>query len=196
MLVLARMVDPEARRLRKVDEDEIDGVERKHGAVISRALFALEGHDTYPDATFTLRLSYGQVKGYRDGEKEVAWATTMGGLYQHATGKPPLELPRSFLAAQAKVDPKVPLNFISTNDSTGGNSGSPVVNANGALVGLIFDSNLPGLPNVFVYSSEKGRAVSMHSAAIVEALRKVYGAGALADELLGVAPAAVQPAPH
>ncbi len=184
MLALARLVDPPARAVRKRYEDEVESVERRNGSLIAGALFDLYGANRYPDATFTLRLSFGAAKGYlaKDGAP-VPWATDFGGLYAHATGAPPLALPKSFLDARGKVNPQVPLNFVSTNDIIGGNSGSPVVDRDGALVGLIFDGNLESLPNTFVYSEESARAVSVHAAGILEALDKVYGARALLDEL-------------
>lgn len=184
MLALARLVDPPARALRRRYEDEVESVERRNGALIAGALFELYGRSRYPDATFTLRLSFGVAKGYlaKDGAP-VPWATDFGGLYAHATGAPPLALPKSFLDARAKVAPKVPLNFVSTNDITGGNSGSPVVDRAGYLVGLIFDGNLESLPSTFVYSEEAARAVSVHASGILDALQKVYGAQALLDEL-------------
>ncbi len=194
MLELARLVDPEARAVRKRYEEEVDGVEKKDGAAISRAIFALEGRESYPDATFTLRLSFGVAKGYREGGKEIPWATTFAGLYQHATGKPPLKLPESFVSAKDKVDGALSFNFVSTDDIIGGNSGSPAVNKAGELVGLIFDGNLQSLPNAYVYSEERARAVSVSSCAILEALRKVYGAAFLAEEISPKTPPAATPA--
>lgn len=184
MLALARLVDPPARAVRKRFEDEVESVERRNGALIAGALFELYGRNRYPDATFTLRLSFGAAKGYVGKDAApVPWATDFGGLYAHATGSPPLALPKSFLDARGKVNPKIPLNFVSTNDIIGGNSGSPVVDREGSLVGLIFDGNLESLPNTFVFTEETARAVSVHAAGILEALDKIYGAAALLDEL-------------
>jgi hypothetical protein len=183
MLKLARLVDPEARRLRKRYEDEVESVERKNGALIATALFELLGRRRAPDATFTLRLSYGTAKGYAQDGKRVPWATDFGGLYAHANGVPPLALPPRFLEAREQVDPEVPLDFVSTLDIVGGHSGSPVVNRAGALVGLAFDGNMEALSATFLYSEERARAVSVHAAAILEVLDKVYGATALLEEL-------------
>jgi hypothetical protein len=143
----------------------------------------VEGTEAAPDATFTLRLSVGAVKGYELAGKRVPWSTDFAGMYAHATGVDPLKLPQRWLDARAKLQPLTPLNFVSTNDIVGGNSGSPVVGAGGDLVGLIFDGNLPSLPNQFVYEHETARAVSVDTGSILEALRLVYGADALVGEL-------------
>ncbi len=186
LLELARAVDPEARALRKRYEDEVEGVEKKNQTLLVKAIFESEGTNRYPDATFTLRLSYGKVSGYTvEGKKIPAW-TTLAGLYQKSVDKKnaaPWQLPKRWADRKAKLKLATPMNFVSTNDIIGGNSGSPVVNAGGELVGLIFDGNIQSLPGNFVYDERLNRAVSVHSSALVEALRGVYDAGPLADEL-------------
>jgi hypothetical protein len=186
MLELARAVDGEARALRKRYEDEVEGVEKKNQALLVKTLFETEGTNRYPDATFTLRLSFGKVAGYTAfGKKIPAW-TTIGGLYARSAEKKnaaPWELPKKWVERKAKLKVATPMNFVSTNDIIGGNSGSPVVNAAGEVVGLIFDGNIQSLPGNFVYDERLNRAVSVHSSALTEALRSVYDAGALADEI-------------
>jgi len=188
LIVLARTVDPTARKARKTYEDKVEEPLRQAYAKIAKAKFAIEGTSTYPDATFTLRLAFGQVKGYEDqGRKLPPW-TTIGGAYPHAKehgSVPPFQLPKSWLDDKSKLNLETPFNFVSTADIIGGNSGSPVVNQKGEVVGLIFDGNIQSLVLDFVYTDHIARAISVHSAAIEEALRKVYDAGELADELTG-----------
>jgi hypothetical protein len=184
-VVTMRAIDAEARAARKRYEDEVEAPMRLLGEKVAQAVFAIKGASVPPDATFTLRLSIGTLKGYTEKGKAVAWDTTMGGLYAHATGKDPLKLPQRWLDAKSALKPDVPLNFVSTNDIIGGNSGSPLVNAAGELVGLIFDGNLSSLPNRFVYGETTQRAVSVDSAGMIEAMKKVYGAEGLVREMLG-----------
>ena len=179
MMVLVRTIDAEARAVRKRQEDEVEGPMRAAGEKIAQATFAVRGSSVPPDATFTLRLSVGVVKGYGG----VPWSTDFDGMYKHATGKDPFALPQRWLDKKGALAGKTPLNFVSTNDIIGGNSGSPVVNAAGEIVGLIFDGNLPSLPNRFVYGETTQRAVSVDTAGMSEALRKVYGADAIVAEL-------------
>jgi hypothetical protein len=144
------------------------------------------GSTTYPDATFTLRLAYGPVKGYTDEGRKIEPWTTIGGAYTHAEAhgsKEPFTLPESWLKNRSKLTASTPFNFVSTCDIIGGNSGSPVVNKAGEVVGIIFDGNIQSLVLDFAYSDTQARALSVHSSAIQEALRKVYEAKALADEL-------------
>ena len=183
MIRLARLLDPEARRLRKRFEDQVEGVERVEGAKIARVRFRLDGTSGYPDATFTLRLAWGPVVGFRDQGQEIAPFTTFAGLYQRATGKHPYRVPQRWVDKRAATRPDVKLNFVSTADIHGGNSGSPVVDRAGRFVGIIFDSNIHGLPNRFVYTDERARAVAVHAEAILHALRKVYGAQPLVEEI-------------
>jgi hypothetical protein len=187
MIVLARKLDPIRRELIKWQEDNVDSVEQRAGEQLGKARFAAFGKSTYPDATFTLRLSYGQVKGYPMNGTIAPPMTTMYGLYDRAASfgnKGPFELPQRYVDGRTKLDLSTPLNFVTSNDIIGGNSGSPVVNKNGEIVGLIFDGNIESLVGDFVYEGETNRAVAVHTAAITEALRKIYGAEALANELL------------
>ena len=186
MIVLARQTDPELREIRKWREENVESVDKTNGALITRALFAVKGKDRYPDATFTLRLAYGPLKGYAENGKKIPFQTTWAGMYTHSEehgGKPPYDLPRSYLDARARVDPKTPVNFATTADTTGGNSGSPIINREGELVGLAFDGNIQSLGNDVVYTDVEARSIAVHTAALMESLRKVYNAGAVADEL-------------
>lgn len=188
MIELARLVDAEARKVRKTLESDVDEVSRQAYAEIAKVKFALEGAGTYPDATFTLRLAFGQVKGYEEDGKHVPFETTFAGLYKRSAehhNREPFNLPPRWVEKKDRLNLKTPLNFICTADIIGGNSGSPVINRRAEIVGLIFDGNIQSLALDFAYSDEVARAVSVHSAGIVEALRKVYDAGALADELTG-----------
>jgi hypothetical protein len=187
---LARVVEPRARELRIKYDNEVLAVERDAYAKIAQAIFATEGESAYPDATFTLRLSYGSVKSYEENGRRVEPFTQIRGLYaradQHAH-KPPYELPDRWTKAKTTVNQITPYNFVTTNDIVGGNSGSPVINARGELVGLIFDGNIQSLPAYFVYDGRDNRAVAVDVRGMMEALRKVYGADALAAELIGKA---------
>ena len=187
MLDLARAIDPEARALRKQYE-ELDERKKQAYGKIADARFKLEGTSNYPDATFTLRLSYGPNEGYEEFGKHVPAYTDLAGLYgrsaEHAN-QPPFDLPPRWVAAKGKLDLKTPFNFVSTADIIGGNSGSPVVNKAGEFVGIIFDGNLQSLPLDYAYSDKQARAVSVDSRAIIEAIQKVYEAGPLAAELTG-----------
>ena len=161
-------------------------IEQEAYIKIARAMFTLKGTDIYPDATFTLRLTFGIVKGYKENGTDISYQTTFGGAFGHAAkhgNKKPWELPRSWLKKVTKINLNAPLNFVSTVDITGGNSGSPVVNRNNEIVGLIFDSNIHGLANDLLYTEEQARAVSVSSQAIIEALRKIYNAKFLAEEI-------------
>lgn len=187
LIVLAREMDGEARAVRKRYETEVVANERANYAKVSRALFDLEGTKLYPDATFTLRLSYGAVKGYKGSNgKAVPAFTTFAGLYEHAAAhgnRPPYKLPKLWVDKRAALDLKTPFNFVSTNDIIGGNSGSPTINKNGEIVGLIFDGNIESLMGNFIYDETVNRAISVDSRGMIEALRKVYGANELVEEL-------------
>ena len=185
MIELARLVDSEARAVRKVVETQGEAKKQAH-AKIAAARFALEGTSRYPDATFTLRLAFGTVLGYEERGKHVPPKTTFAGLYERAAEqeyRPPFDLPKTWLDRKSRVDPKTPLNFVSTADIIGGNSGSPVINRQGELVGIIFDGNLQSLVLDFSYTDEQARAVSVDSRGIIEALQNVYQAKVLAKEL-------------
>jgi hypothetical protein len=186
MILLAKSIDARSRELRTTLEQQVEEPQRQAYAKVAAARFATLGSSTYPDATFTLRLAFGPVKGYEDeGRKVDAW-TTMGGTFKHAEAhgsKEPFALPESWLKNKNKLSANTPFNFVSTADIIGGNSGSPVVNKAGEVVGLIFDGNIQSLVLDYAYSDTQARAVSVHSSAIREALQKVYGAESLAAEL-------------
>jgi hypothetical protein len=188
LIVVMRAIDPDARAARKQFEDKVDAVVRRDGTIVAKARFAQSGFAQPPDATFTLRLSYGAVKGYQENGKPIPFATNMGGAYEHAAehnSQPPYNLPESWMKSKPNLDLKTPLNFVATPDIIGGNSGSPTVNKKGEVVGIIFDGNIESLPWNFAFSDVQGRSVSVDSRGIQEALRKIYGATALADELMG-----------
>jgi Peptidase S46 len=191
MIQLARAIDPAARAVRQRYEDTILGLERPAYAQIAQAMFALRGTAVYPDATGSLRLTYGTVQGYTEEDgMAIAPFTRLGGLYARAKirrDRSPYVLPARWLARKSSLDPKLPLNFVSTLDIVGGNSGSPVVNRAGELVGLVFDGNIQSLPAYFVYDAERNRTISVDARAILAALRTVYDAGVLADEIAGAA---------
>ncbi len=186
MIVLARTVDPKARELRMRYENEVTGVERASYSKIARARFETEGTKLYPDATFTLRLSYGAVKGYIENGKKVAPFTTLGGLYDRSTqfkSEFPYNLPSRWVEKKSAVNLSTQFNFVSTNDIIGGNSGSPTINKKGELVGLIFDGNIQSLVGDFIYDESVNRAISVDVRAMSEVLRKVFDANEIADEL-------------
>jgi hypothetical protein len=185
LIVAMRALEPAALGVRKERDDGVEGPMRALGRQVAQAKFAVVGTSAAPDATFTLRLSVGVVKGYERGGKHVPWATDFKGLFAHATGHEPTKLPPRWAdpAMARRLTPTTPFNFVSTNDIIGGNSGSPVVGVAGDLVGLVFDGNLPSLPDRFVYQDSTARAVSVDTAGMLEALRVVYGADALVAEL-------------
>ena len=190
MIKLALAIDADARKVRKRLEDEVEAVDTVHYAAIAKARFAELGESTYPDATFTLRLAYGTVKPIDMGTKVIPSYTTMGGAFDHAKAhgdKPPYQLPPTWFEArkERRLRLDTPLNFITTADIIGGNSGSPVVNRQNEVVGLIFDGNIDSLVLDFAYDDRLARAVSVDSRAIVEALRSIYRADGLAKELTG-----------
>jgi hypothetical protein len=196
LIVAMRSIERDALALRKEFDDKIDSVVRLNGTLIAKARFAQSGFSQPPDATFTLRLSYGAVKGYKENGKNIPYFTIMGGAYEHAAehnNEPPYKLPGSWMNTKSKLDLKTPLNFVSTADIIGGNSGSPTVNKQGEVVGIIFDGNIESLSANFAYSEVQSRAVSVDSRGIQEALRKIYGATALADELSGTKTDAAKP---
>ena len=176
------------RAQRKWYEDEIESVTVAEGNRIAKSRFAVYGKSTYPDATFTLRMSYGKVAGYELGTTLVAPFTTFYGLYDRAAGhseKPPFDLAPRVKAAQSKLDLSAKVNFVTTNDIIGGNSGSPIVNSKGEYVGLVFDGNIQSLVGRYAYDDARNRTVAVHSSGIIEAMRSVYGMGKLADEVAG-----------
>jgi len=183
MIGLAKAVDAEARALRKVYENEVQLPEQRAQQAIAEARFTVYGTTLYPDATFTLRLSYGAVEGWIETGQKVDPFTRLARLYQRATGAPPFALPQRWLKAKDRLDMNTPVNFATTNDIVGGNSGSPVVNAKGEVVGLIFDGNIHSISGSYWFDEEKNRAVAVHPAYIRTALADVYGAADLAGEL-------------
>ena len=186
MIVVARLIDPKGRELRKRYESEVTGVERSNYAKIARALFDIQGNKIYPDATFTLRLSYGAVEGYMENGKKVAPFTTLGGLFARSDKfkhEFPYNLPQRWIDKKSAIKLDTPFNFVSTNDIIGGNSGSPTINQNGELVGLIFDGNIQSLVGDYVYDGSVNRAISVDSRGMLEVLKKVFGANEIAAEL-------------
>ena len=186
MIRLASLVDPESRALRKGYEENVQEVERQAYAAISDAMFALRGTSSYPDATFTLRLSFGTISGYLEGGTQTPAWTTLGGAFEHEANhgkEKPWRLPSLWHERKDKLDLSIPFNFVSTADIIGGNSGSPVVNRKGELVGLIFDGNIHSLTGDYLYTDELARATSVHSSAIRESLRTVYQADRIVKEL-------------
>jgi hypothetical protein len=186
MILLAKMVDADARKVRKTLESQYaEPVEQAYDK-IAQAKFAVEGANTYPDATFTLRLSFGPVKGYVEEGNKIPFETTFEGLYKKADlekNRYPFDLPKRWIDRKDKLKLNTPFNFVAAVDIIGGNSGSPVVNAKGEVVGLIFDGNIQSLVWDFIYTEEQGRSVAVHTQGITEAIRAVYDAGPLADEL-------------
>jgi hypothetical protein len=185
MIELARIIDAPARAARKVVEAQEETKQQAYGE-IAKARFAIEGTSNYPDATFTLRLSYGTVLGYEQDGKQIPAFTNFAGLYQRSAehdNQPPFDLPQRWIDKKSALDPATKYNFVSDADIIGGNSGSPVVNKANEFVGIIFDGNIQSLVLDCIFADKQARAVSVDSAAITEALRKVYDANALADEL-------------
>ena len=188
MIAAARRTDPLAREMRRYQHDELESALTTAGEKLGKARFLVYGKNTYPDATFTLRLSYGTVDGYPYNGTIAPPFTTYYGLYDRAasfSNKPPFDLTAKQVAGREKLDLTTPLDFVATGDIIGGNSGSPVVNRDAELVGLVFDGNIESLAGDFVYEGTKNRTVAVHSAGMIEGLRKLYGADALADELEG-----------
>ena len=184
MMVFYRLTDERAREIRERYENEVEAVEQANGTRIAQARFAVMGANVYPDATFTLRLAFGIVKAYlSDERKRVAPFTTIGGLFEKYTGEDPYELPQRITAAKGRLDADTPYNLVSTNDITGGNSGSPLLDREGRVVGLIFDGNIQSLSNDFHYSETQARAVSVDVRGMLEMLRDAYRARTLVSEL-------------
>ena len=182
-IVLARTLDPQARALRDRYDAEVEAPMDLAYERIARASFDLYGTDTYPDATFTLRVTYGAVNGWTEKGAQVDPYTVLSRLYERTTGRDPFRLPDSWLAAKSKLDPTTRFNFVATTDITGGNSGSPVVDAKGRLVGLAFDGNIHSIAGSYWFDEQKNRTVSVHPAIMLEALQKVYSADRLIKEL-------------
>ncbi len=183
MIAIARLLDPDFRAVRKDYEDNFAAPLHKAHSAISRARFKTFGTSIYPDATFTMRISYGTVKGYWQDDKFIEPITRIKGLFERASGAPPYKLPESWIAAQPSLNMAQPMNFVTTNDIIGGNSGSPVINKAGEIVGLIFDGNIQSLGGDFGFDPAVNRAVAVNVGALREALTKVYHADRIAAEL-------------
>jgi hypothetical protein len=183
MIQLAFEADPEARAIRKRYEDQVESPVDAAAARIAAARFAAYGTSVYPDATFTLRINYGSVQGWMEGGTAVPPFTYLARAYERATGAEPFKLPERWLQAKDRLDPKTRFNLSTNSDIVGGNSGSPLINASGELVGLIFDGNIHSISGTYWFDTAKNRAVAVHPAIIKAALTEVYGANDVAREL-------------
>jgi hypothetical protein len=185
MIKLMLRIDPAARRVRRDYEDKVEGPAARAAEAIAKARFAVLGESVYPDGTFTLRVSYGRIDGWSWLGRTVAPFTRFAGLYARATGQAPFDLDPRWIAARPRLNPDTVFNLATTNDIIGGNSGSPLLNAKGEVIGTAFDGNILSLGGDYGYDGRVNRAVAVSTAAITEALLKVYGAEALARELTG-----------
>jgi hypothetical protein len=183
MIEIAKLVDERARAIRKKYEDEIEAVTRVASEKVAKARFAALGTSVYPDATFTLRLSYGSVQGWTENGTKVPPFTTLARFFERATGEPPFAVPPSWAKAKDKLDLSTRFNLSTNNDIIGGNSGSPLINAKGNIVGLVFDGNIHSISGAYWFDEKQNRTVAVHPAIIHEALEKVYNAKALLSEL-------------
>jgi hypothetical protein len=182
-IALARSVDPAARSIRKQYENEVESVVRKNSELIAAARFEKYGTTEYPDATFTQRFSFGEVKGWEAKGKWVDPCADIAGAFARATGSEPFALPQSWLDSKERLDPKQCFNFVTSNDVIGGNSGSPVINRKAEVVGLVFDGNIESLGGDYWFDERANRAIAVHSGAIIQALTKVYKADRLVREI-------------
>jgi hypothetical protein len=183
MIELARLVDPVARGVRKRYEDHVEAPVDAASEQIARARFRVYGTSVPPDATFTLRLNVGTVQGWKEGDHDVEPFTHLSRLYARATGQEPFKVPDSWLNAKGRLDMETKFNLSTNNDIVGGNSGSPLLDASGRLVGLIFDGNIHSISGSYWFDPELNRAVAVHPAIMLEGLRKVYKANELLAEL-------------
>jgi hypothetical protein len=183
MIQVARMVDERARAVRKQYEDEVEAVEKTAAEHIAKARFAAFGTSVYPDATFTLRLSFGAVKGWMENGKPVEPYTPLSRLFERATGEDPFAVPASWLKAKNQLDLATRFDLTTTNDIVGGNSGSPLINTRGHIVGLVFDGNIHSISGSYWFDAERNRTIAVDTSIIKEALSKVYGAKALVAEM-------------
>ncbi|MFL6724548.1 MAG: S46 family peptidase [Sphingomicrobium sp.] len=185
MIVYARSIDANDRALQKRFDEQVDAPLTAAQAKLADARFAAYGDTIYPDATFTLRISYGRVAGWMERGKMVPTRTTMGGTFDRATGAPPFDLPPAFAANRARIDSKTTYDFVTTTDIIGGNSGSPVVDRQGRVIGAAFDGNINSLGGNYGYDGSINRTVVVSTAAVQEALEKIYPAPQLLAELQG-----------
>jgi Peptidase S46 len=183
MIQAARAIDAEARRLRKIFETEVDGPVQRAQQLISEARFKAFGTNLYPDATFTLRVTYGAVEGWNERGTPVDPFTRLARMYERTTGQAPFALPKRWLDAKSRIDLNARGNFTATTDIVGGNSGSPIVNAAGEIIGLVFDGNIHSISGSYWFDPEKNRTVAVHPDYIRTALSQIYPAKALAAEL-------------
>lgn len=180
---LARAIDAPARAIRRQYENDVEALEKKAAETISKVRFAKSGTNSYPDATFTLRLSYGEVAGWEDKGRQITPFTDFAGLYARATGFDPFRLAPRWLEKKSELTLATPFNFVTSNDIIGGNSGSPVINRKGEIVGLAFDGNIQSLGGAYWFDERVNRCVSVDARALIEALRVVYGAESLVKEI-------------
>ena len=164
-------------------EDEVQAPNDLAYEKIAKARFATEGTSRYPDATFTLRVTYGAHEGWMEKGKTVRPWTTVDRLFERTTGEAPFRLPESWLEAEDKIGADTKFNFVGTTDIIGGNSGSPAIDKDGKMVGLIFDGNIHSISGSYWFDAEKNRTVAVHPEVMVEALRSIYGASHLVEEL-------------
>jgi hypothetical protein len=183
MIKLAALVDPAARELRKRFEEQVEGPVQRGQEAIAKARFAAYGTSIYPDATFTLRLSYGAMKGWNEKGEDVRPWTELSRAFERATGEPPFKIPARWVAVKDQLTMTTPANFTTNNDITGGNSGSPMVDAKGDIVGLAFDGNIHSIAGSYWFDERMNRTIGVHPAYIREAMSKVYGANALLKEI-------------
>jgi len=183
MIVFARQLEARQRELKKQVDEKYRGPLASAGAKLADARFAAYGDSLYPDATFTLRISYGQVKGWVERGRQVPFATVMGGTFDRATGNPPFDLAPAFAANRDRIEASTTFDFVSTNDIIGGNSGSPVIDRAGSVIGAAFDGNIHSLGGNYGYDPNLNRMVAVSAAAVQEALETIYPAPALVSEL-------------
>jgi hypothetical protein len=184
MIRFVASINGDLLTVRKEYESRVDAPTRTAAERIAAARFAVYGTSVDPDATFTARLSYGTIKGFKNGEgKFVQPYTTIGGLFGRATGAAPYKLPATWLKAKGSLNLSLPMNVSTTNDVIGGNSGSPLINKDGQVVGLIFDGNIYSLGGDYGYDAERNRSIAVDSRALLEGLRKVYHFDRVVEEI-------------
>ena len=188
-ILLANFIDEEARKVRKLFESEVEEMRTRAYSKIAEAMFEIYGDSVYPDATFTLRVAFGRIIGFDEDGEHTPYETTIGDVFAHADkheNKEPWELPQSWVTnKEVLLKSTAAFNFITTHDTHGGNSGSPVFDRNLCIVGLLFDGTVQGLGDTFCYADDTSRSVSVHTAGILETLTKVYRADRLIKELIG-----------